>query len=76
MIQALLRAKADPNLRINDKTPIEWCVMRNKVEYIKMIQKYGGDILHNEELGHGNSLHLACSLDDDHLDVIEYLIEQ
>ena len=43
-IYELLRAKADPNLVVEDKTPLMWAARANQYEVIKILQKYGGNI--------------------------------
>ena len=45
LIFSLLRSKADPNLKVDDKTPIQWAASLNQVENVKLLQKYGGDAI-------------------------------
>jgi ankyrin repeat protein len=69
-----LKAKADPNMKVNNKTPIEWCAENNLPHIIHILQKYGGDISICDDTGHGNALHLACYKGN--AEVIDYLLSQ
>eukprot|EP00347_Sterkiella_histriomuscorum_P006755 403351555 len=68
----LLRAKADPNLEVQGKTPIMWAALNNQVDNIQVLTKYDGDI--NKVTDQGTALHMACS--QDHTELVDYLLKQ
>jgi len=73
IVIALLKAKADPNLKIENKTPIEWCALNNLPHIIEILMKYGGNLHVNDPESIGNSLHYACLKAN--LETIDFLMD-
>ena len=47
-------------MKVEKKTPIEWCAENNLPGIIEILLKYGADIMITNSDSFGNSLHLAC----------------
>jgi ankyrin repeat protein len=68
---ALLRAKADPKIIVEGKSPLKWAAIMNQIETVDILIKYGAEL--NECSDNGNALHLACY--EDHPEMVEHLLK-